>query len=145
MTDRLLNHIVDNLINNNNYDNYIKTCIKEYIIPKYIDIKHDIIYIEYSFLVESRISTISLPRILKNIVKFFKEELKYTNVKHSSIFAISMAYLQSIGDYQGLNEYDLLYAKNRSGVIGSYLDDNDNFHCISIHDIINELVGDSWK
>ena len=143
MTERLLNHIIDNIIKCNDYD--VKNIIKEYIIPKYIDIKYDSIYNDYIELIEPRISTISLPRILKSIIKYFEEQLNFNSVRDSSIFAISKAYLQSIGDNQGLNIYDFEYAINRAGIIGTYTDEYNIFHCITIYDIIYGLVGDSWK
>ena len=141
MSSKLLNHTLDNL---HNFDDNIKLCIKKFYIPKYIDIDVNKIYPEYRHLIPSRISTISLKKILINILRYYRR-LKYNNIRNSSIFALASAYLQSIGLKQGLDNYDFDYACNRAGVLGMYDDDDNNIHSITLYDIIHDLVGSEWK
>jgi hypothetical protein len=140
MSFKMINHIIDNLYD---FDEFIKSKIKEYYVPNYVDINVDVeINEEYRKLIPRRISTVSLPRILRDLVSYYRILGDY-NVRQSSVFAVSMAYLQSIGEYQGLDRFDFDYAKGRSGVIGLNLDLHFNYTTIS--GIIYELVGDNWK
>jgi hypothetical protein len=140
MSDKLLNHILDNLYN---FDDNIKLSIKQFYIPKYIDINVNNIDLKYRHLIPSRISTISLKNTLNNIVKYYKNDLHCDNIRNCSIYAVAMAYLQSIGLNQGLDKYDYDYACSRSGILGVYYDDN-MIVTITLSGIIHELVGFNW-
>ena len=141
MSDKLLNHILDNLYN---FDDNIKLSIKKFYIPKYIDINVNNIHSKYRHLIPSRISTISLKNTLIKIVQYYKNELKCDNIRNCSIYAVAMAYLQSIGVNQGLDKYDYNYACSRSGILGVY--DYDNMICtITLSGIIHDLVGFNWS
>jgi hypothetical protein len=145
MSDRLLNHTINNLYNHPNYDDYIKLCIKQFFIPKYIDININNIYSEYRHLIPCRISTLNLNKILVNIIHYYSNVLHYNNIRNNSIYALSMAYLQSQGLVQNLNDSDFLFACHRAGVIGVYYDEHNIFHTITLQDIIHNLVGSDWK
>ena len=140
---RLIDHTIEHLSCHPNYDDNIKELIAQFVIPKYVDMTQYTIYDSYQHLIPSRISTVSLPQVLRNIVRHYREDLKYTNVRDSSVFAVSSAYLQSIGENQELDDYDFDYAKGRGGVIGFY-NNVDEYKCIAVSEIIRELVGDDW-
>jgi hypothetical protein len=141
MTERLLNHYIDNLSKDIHYDDNIKLLIKKFIIPKYIDIVPFSIYEEYRTIIPNRISTLSLPRILRNIVAYYGNDI---TVMNSSVYAVALTYLHLSGEDQGLHEYEIAYAKGRGGVIGFYYDNNNKYQSIVLKDIIFELLGDSW-
>jgi hypothetical protein len=140
---RLIDHTIDHLSCHSNYDDNIKKLIAQFVIPKYIDMEQYTIYDSYQHLIPSRISTVSLPQVLRNIVRHYREELKYTSVRSSSVFAVSSAYLQYIGENQELDDYDFNYAQGRGGVVG-FRNDVDGFKCITVREIISQLVGDDW-
>jgi hypothetical protein len=142
MTERLINHTLDNIYS---FDDNVKSIIKQFYVPKHINIDVNIIYPEYRHLFPERISTNNLKKTLLGVLRHYKRELKITNIRHSSVFAATSAYLQSIGLKQGLDKYDFEYACARGGVIGMYYDDSHNFHYLTILGIIHELVGNELE
>jgi hypothetical protein len=139
MSCRMIDHIINNL--NYYFDDFIKSKIKEYYVPKYIDINTEI-YEEYINLIPRRISTISLPKVLRGLVSHYRA-LGNDDVRQSSVFAVSMAYLQSIGEHQGLDRFDFDYAKKRGGVVGMNL--GRTFNYTTIRNVIYDLVGNKWE
>ena len=133
MSSRLIEHIINNL--SHNFDDFIKSKIKEYYIPKYVDIE---IYEEYRELIPRRISTLSLPRVIRNIVLHFRN-LNY-KIYDNPLYGLSLSYLHSIED-QDLCYYEFDDHQNDNAIVGFNLY-TDNI--TTMQNIIHELVGDEW-
>ena len=138
MSDRLIDHIINNL--NYKFDDLIKTKIKKYYVPKHVDIDTDIkIYEEYRELIPRRISTLSLPKIIRNIVLYFRN--RNYKMYDNSLYGLSLSYLHSIED-QDLCYFEFDCHKTDCAIIGY---SSNNTKVCFLNNIIYELVGNEWK
>jgi hypothetical protein len=144
MSSRLIDHIIDNL--NYDFDDFIKYKIKEYYVPKHVDIDI-LIYEEYKNLIPKKISTLTLSKVLRGIVSQIYDINGMYNLKLLTGYSISVAYLNSIGDSSIVAEDILsktgfeLY-KEVEAIIGY---DIGCSRYITLNNIIHDLVGDNWK